>query len=199
MKPSKTLYLIADASDEFGRLYAKIKEAVDGGIGWLQLFNSEKAEEENLKTLQTLCKTHKVRFILHQNTALAQRLNADGVHLDELPENFEKPSLLLVGVTVGNDLEKIKKAANKGIDYLSFCSVFPSRSANVCELVRPENIVQARSFFKGTLFLAGGITTQTIPQLKNLDFQGVALISEIMEAENITEKLKALRNELTLL
>ena len=189
----KQIYLIVDASSPFC-MGKKIEEAINSGISRLQLFNAEKCAEEHLLTISRCCKRMGVKLYIYNNASIAEKVGAEGVHFDELPDNFQEESSLKVGLTVGNDLEKLVKAEQKGVDYISFCSVFPTRSANVCTLVDIHSIRRAHQHFSGEIFLAGGISEHNIPMLKGLDFDGIAVISEIVNAEDVTAKIEKLKH-----
>ncbi|MDO5614910.1 MAG: thiamine phosphate synthase [Cruoricaptor ignavus] len=193
---NKKIYLVADASEEYNILLPKLKEAIKNGIDYLQLFNCENTDFQNLMDIIKLCKDFRVRCIIYENIELMNRLDADGIHFDNLPKDFLKTNKI-VGITVSNQLDLIKNAEILKLDYISFCSVFPTKSATVCELVEREHILRAREYFSGLIFLAGGISKNNINQLKNLQFDGIAVISEIMDAKNISHSIANLKNELS--
>src|SRR5690606_21445536 len=96
----------------------------------------------------------------------------------------------IIGFTGGNDLERIRWANQNQVDYLSFCAMFPSSSAISCEIVKPSTVLLARQLTRLPLFLSGGINPENLKGLSLLDFQGVAIISGIMSAENPAKKVK---------
>src|SRR5690554_7919382 len=71
-----------------------------------------------------------------------------GVHFDSIPESLEdvKNDIgreIIVGITCVNDLKTIEWADNYHVDYISFCSLFSSKNAGECEIVKPETIQKA--------------------------------------------------------
>jgi thiamine-phosphate pyrophosphorylase len=76
--------------------------------------------------------------------------------------------------------------ANK-LDYISFCSVFPSKSVSTCNLVSREIINKARAFTSIPIFLSGGIDLNNLPLLEGTGLDGIAVISGIMSANNPEE------------
>ena len=77
-------------------------------------------------------------------------------------------------------MDAVKWAAEHHVDYISFCSMFPSSSAATCEIVSYESVKKAAKIFDKPLFLAGGIYPGNIKQLKDLEYDGIAVISGII-------------------
>jgi thiamine-phosphate pyrophosphorylase len=125
----------------------------------------------------------------------------DGVHFDAVPADLDqirkktgKP--FLCGLTCGNDLSRVQWAEENCLSYISFCSLFPSPSAGVCEIVRKETVRQARQLTAMPIFLAGGITLENIDELHDTGMNGIALISAIMKADDPQTAAKAFKNKL---
>lgn len=125
----------------------------------------------------------------------------DGVHFDTIPDNYDEIISevnrdFIKGVTLGNELDVVRKAEELNFDYLSFCSMFPSQTTDSCEIVRPETVKKCREMTGMPLFLAGGIRPDNVNLLSDLSFQGIAVISGIMSAESPKEALKEYQNQL---
>jgi thiamine-phosphate pyrophosphorylase len=125
----------------------------------------------------------------------------DGIHFDSIPDDFSEiksrfTSNTIIGITCGNDISKIKLAMNHQLSYISFCSIFPSSSVSTCDLVDKEVISQARALTNMPIFLSGGIDLNNIDQLKETQMDGVALVSGIMSAENVKEKVMQYQQKL---
>src|SRR5690606_29793242 len=126
---------------------------------------------------------------------LIESFPLDGVHFDSIPANYDEIKKRLsndvkIGLTCNNDLSAVEWAENNGLHYISFCSIFPSTTSNSCELVSFQTIKQAREITSMPIYLAGGIQLSSLPKLRGLDFDGVALISGIMSAVNPAETTK---------
>ncbi len=72
----------------------------------------------------------------------------------------------------GNDLQKVQWAIDHAFDYVSFCSMFPSVTANSRELVKLEPVQAATQNDQNPIFVAGGITSETIPALASAGMDG---------------------------
>lgn len=190
----KSIYLIADPAMEQSVLLNKIEMALKGGLFAVQLWNNwQKVSNkiEIIETIHQLTKLAGVPLILNEGQDCLDLTCFDGIHLDfpneMIQEYRQKRPDLIWGLTCSNETEKLIWAEQNSLDYISYCSIFPSKTSNSCELVSFDTIDKTREFFSRKVFLAGGINQNTIPNLKELQFDGIALVSAIMDAENPTE------------
>jgi thiamine-phosphate pyrophosphorylase len=116
---------------------------------------------------------------------------------DQIKQHF--PTHFRTGLTCNNDLYTVEWAEKNSLDYISFCSIFPSTTSNSCEWVSFRTIEQARKITSMPIYLAGGIHLSNLSQLKGLDFDGIALVSGIMSsidpAETTKQYLELLTNK----
>ncbi len=187
------IYLIANAALEQELLLNKLNEALKSGVSIVQLYNTENeslVQSIDINLICSLCHQYKVPVLVNNNWSLLDRTLLDGVHFDKIPIDFEeiKNSInknFLTGITCSNDLEIVKWANEQHFNYISFCSMFPSSTANSCELVAFETIKKAREITQIPFFVAGGINLTNINQLAALPVSGIAVISGIMGAIDI--------------
>lgn len=204
------LYLVIDPSVEQNMLLEKVHEALEGGVEILQVWNNWPKEwgpdekEKLITAVLDLARGYQAPILINDEWELLKTLPLDGVHFDAVPNDFNQIKedigrYFIAGLTCGNDLEIIRWADKNGFNYVSFCAMFPSPSAGSCEIVSPETVKKARKITDLPLFLSGGITPEKIGELNDLEFNGVAVISGILNAERPDEKTqnykKALRND----
>ncbi len=83
-KEDMLLYAVTDRAWTGEKtLLEQVKEALDGGITFLQLREKELGEEEFLREaedMKTLAAAYHVPFIINDNVELALAIGADGVH-----------------------------------------------------------------------------------------------------------------------
>ena len=132
---------------------------------------------------------------INNDWELLKTMPLDGVHFDTIPEKYKqfKHTLednCIVGITCNNDLEIIEWANENELNYVSFCSIFPSSTGNSCDLVSFDTVRQAKKITSLPIFLAGGIRLDNMYKLQELDFDGVALISGIMSADQPAQSTK---------
>lgn len=190
--PDGSLYLVVDPEPGREFILPKIKAALEGGVDILQLWNhwnETESREELILEVCDLAHSFHVPVIIHELWQYLTKFPLDGVHFETIPENFtgireqiNRP--FLSGITCSNDAARIEWAIVNKLDYLSFCSMYPSATANSCELVSPDIVRQTCQRNAIAVYAAGGVTAETIPDLLRLGVSGVAIVSAIMKAEN---------------
>lgn len=184
------LYLVVDPSMPEKILLDKLGRVLHEKIVAIQIwdhFPEEQHAAELIEAISERVKPAHIPVFINNRWEYLMDSSLSGVHFDEIPSDFEyiKTSIdkpFLTGLTCTNDLSQIRWAAEKNIDYLSFCSMFPSATANSCELVDFETVRLGRAIFKNPIFLAGGITPEHIEELKGLPYDGIAVVSGVMSA-----------------
>jgi len=206
MKRLGGVYLVVDPKKDWKELLNKLKQALEGGVSIVQVWNhwaDDLSPDEQLnfiRQIKQLAAQFEVPVLMNEDWQLALKADLDGVHFDQIPENWEAVKQQLeskiIGLTVGNDLERIQWAASQQLDYLSFCAMFPSPSVDSCEIVNSDSVLRARELMDLPLFLSGGIRPDNLHELKKLDFQGVAIISGIMSSGDPKSAVQAYVDQL---
>jgi len=190
MKKLAGLYLVIDPSQEHEILLKKLKAALKGGVDIVQIWDHwpqnqpKEAKLKFIKRAKELVMDFQVPMLMNQDWHLALESGLDGVHFDRLPADFPTIQSKLkdqyIGLTVTNDMEAVLMAEQNSLSYISFCSVFPSPSVDSCDIVQPESIRKATKISNMPIFLSGGINQENLEQLKALPFNGIAVISGIL-------------------
>lgn len=202
MKRLAGIYLVIDPKQPWDNLLSKLQAALEGGVNIVQVWNhwpEEITEDQKLdfiKSVKSLTNGFDVPVLMHDDWLLAEKSNMDGVHFDNQKEQLSMINLPYIGVTVGNDLELIKWAAANDVSYISFCAIFPSPSVESCDIVDHEKINEARKLIDCPIFLSGGLTHNNLNELGDLPFDGIAVISGIMSAEDPKEAVTGYVNQL---
>lgn len=192
------IYLIIDPSMNEEVLFSKLNLIVKEKIAAIQIWDNFKDNqniEELLLKIYKKTSSYNIPLIINNRWEYLKQIPLDGIHFDEIPENLieikNKISRdFIIGVTCNNEFSTIAYAEKNQLDYISFCSMFPSKTASSCELVNFETVKKAKSVFTGKLFLAGGIDLNNIKNLEELNYDGIAVVSGIMSAENPSETIK---------
>ncbi len=203
------VYLVLNPAMDRSKIMHTLQQALEGGVDVLQIWNnwprgfSSNEKEMLADEIVSLAENYEVPVLINQEWEMLKSTRLHGVHFDEIPPDFEylKKELarpFLQGVTCSNNLEVIYWANRHEAGYISFCSMFPSKSARNCEIVRPETVHKAREHTQLPLFVSGGVTPQNLQQLKKLGIDGVAVISGILNSQDprkaVTDYKKALQN-----
>lgn len=186
------VYLVLDPASLDNDKLKKVSEALQSGLAAIQIWNHWKEVKDRASVVQQvvkLAKPFQVPVLINENWELLTETDADGIHFDQPSENLSlirgaigRP--VITGITCGNNLDTVQYAIDQKMDYISFCSVFPSSSSNSCEWVQPATIAAARAMSDMPIFAAGGITAQNLPALLPTGLDGIAVINSIMKAEN---------------
>lgn len=202
---TKGIYLIIDPADRpENECYGILEKLCHYPIIALQVWDHFRESQDNLKFIRRVCqlaRPYPFPVLINNRWDWIKETGADGVHFDTIPEKLDEirkelPDKSILGITCNNDQELIDKATKKGFDYLSFCSLFPSQTANSCDLVSFKTIRETEKKARLPLFLAGGIDLQNLPRLNELSYSGVAVISGIMQAADPCKAMQEYLNQL---
>jgi thiamine-phosphate pyrophosphorylase len=191
-KSKNTLYLVVDPMPGLQSTLPKIEAALDGGADVIQLWNNWNPNASHEKFITAVCdraRKYDVPVLINEHWEWLLALPVDGVHFDAIPNNFKHIKVMIkrrfsAGITCGNAIGTIHWAIENNLDYISFCSLFPSSTANRCEIVRPDIIRQARALTDMPIYVSGGITCDNISTLLPLGIDGVAVVSGVMNVED---------------
>lgn len=198
MKIQNGIYLIIDPSMNLETLICKLKEIIQEEIAAIQIWDNFKPNENPIEFIDEilhLCHTKNIPVLINNRWELLKQTNLDGIHFDKIQDNIlqlknELNREIITGITCNNDLSIVKWANENEFDYISFCSMFPSSTANSCELVSFDTVKEARKITSLSIFLTGGIKPENIDLLNELNYSGIALVSGIMSSESPIEALK---------
>jgi|NGEPerStandDraft_5_1074534.scaffolds.fasta_scaffold05042_3 thiamine-phosphate pyrophosphorylase len=186
------IYLVIDPSMDEEVLLDKLQLILTKEIAAVQIwdnFSEGQNIEQLIQKIHSLCAQYQTPVFINNRWEYLKESELDGVHFDTIPTNLEEIKKqinrdFIFGLTCGNDLDSVIWAAKHNVDYISFCSMFPSSSAGNCEIITYETVKDATSIFNKPLFLAGGIYPKNLKQLDELKYDGIAVISGIMNSEH---------------
>ena len=199
------LYLVIDPSMEEKTLLHKLEIVLSEKVAAVQIwdnFNPGHHVHELIRSVVALAHASGVPVLINNRWELLQDTPLDGVHFDSIPKDFAavKKAVgrpFIAGLTCTNDLSLVQWATREQFDYVSFCSVFPSATATSCELVTFDTIREAKRLSTLPIFLAGGIKPGNMDELAGLAYDGIAVISGVMSADDPRQSIKAYLEKLT--
>ena len=201
-KEELLLYAVTDRSWLHGRtLKEQVKEALDGGVTFLQLREKQIDSElflQEAQELKELCKQYQVPFVINDDVELALKVDADGVHVgqSDMEAGDVRKKLgkdKIIGVSA-QTVEQAVMAEKHGADYLGVGAVFPTSSKDDAQEVDDETLKAICQAVQIPVIAIGGINTQNVDRLKGSGICGVAVISAIFAQEDIKEAAKELKN-----
>jgi thiamine-phosphate pyrophosphorylase len=175
-----------------------LKEAVEAGVRLFQ-YRDKHASMRDAYHLATALRRAAADagalFIVNDRCDLALAVEADGVHLGQSDLPLAEARVLLgpgniIGVSTHN-ANQVKEVAAGGPDYLGFGPIFGTWTKQDHEtVVGVEGLRAIRPLAKLPLFAIGGITVDTVAQVKQAGADGVAVISAILNASDMTKTIR---------
>lgn len=195
-----TLYAVTDAAWTGEKtLVQQVKEALEGGITFLQLREKHLSEEEFLREaveIKRLADQYQVPFVINDNIEIAQKAGADGVHVgqDDMPVEEVRKILgedKIIGVSAHN-VEEAVRAEKGGADYLGVGAVHATSTKENTSAVSMEEMKKICQTVSIPVVAIGGIKKNNMNVLSGTGVDGIAVVSAIFAAENIKEETKEL-------
>ena len=198
-----SLYLCTDSGiNSYYDIQECVRQAILGGVTIVQVREKNKKTEEIYLIADRIKKVtdaYNVPLIINDNIDVALKINADGIHIGQDDIScLEARKILgknkIIGVTV-TTLEQAKRAIEQGATYLGVGAIYKSTTKKDAKIVSHEELLKILNFCKIPIVVIGGINENTIPNFKNYNISGYAMIRPILGKENITEaamKLKKL-------
>jgi thiamine-phosphate pyrophosphorylase len=194
------LYIILDPSVCPARpLVDVLTTAAEAGASLFQYRNKtasmKDAYVEALALRQAAAKAG-VLFIVNDRCDLALAVDADGVHLGQgdLPLDLAKKVMgpdKLIGISTHNP-DQVREATAGKPDYLGFGPIFkPGSKQGHDPVVGLEGLRAMRSLTSLPVFAIGGIQIDQAGEVMRAGANGVAIISAILKAPDISLAVKA--------
>ncbi len=194
----KGLYAITDEKlTPDNTVIEQVHTALTTGVKIIQYRNKTDADdsvEEICIQLQQLCTTHGATFVIDDRPYLAQKIDADGLHIGkdditlcEARAIFPKG---IIGVSCYGSIKKALEAQEEGADYVAFGSFFPSPTKPHSGVVSMNVLRKAKEALSIPICAIGGINITNIHEISAQNPDMISLVSAIWEGNikrNITQ------------
>ncbi len=198
------LYLVTNRyQDSVESFLEKVETACRSGVTIVQL------REKNLTTNQyyqlakqvkEITDAYQVPLIIDDRLDVCLAVDAAGLHIgdDELPVSVARQVLgpeKILGVTA-KTVKRALEAEEGGADYLGTGAIFPTttkENAPITLISTLKTICQAVAI---PVVAIGGLTSENIDQLIGTGIAGVAVVRDLMQAEDIEAKTQAFLTKL---
>ena len=198
------LYLVTNRyQDSLESFLEKIETACRSGVTIVQL------REKNLTTNQyyqlakqvkEITDAYQVPLIIDDRLDVCLAVDAAGLHIgdDELPVPIARQVLgpdKILGVTA-KTVKRALEAEEGGADYLGTGAIFPTttkENAPITLISTLKDICQTVSI---PVVAIGGLTSENIDQLIGTGIAGVAVVRDLMQAEDVEAKTQAFLTKL---
>ena len=198
------LYLVTNRyQDSLENFLKKVETACRSGVTIIQL------REKNLTTNQyyqlakqvkEITDAYQVPLIIDDRLDICLAVDAAGLHIgdDELPVSVARQVLgpeKILGVTA-KTVKRALEAETSGADYLGTGAIFPTitkENAPITLISTLKTICQTVAI---PVVAIGGLTSENIDQLAATGIAGVAVVRDLMQAEDIEAKTQAFLTKL---
>jgi len=193
------LYAIFDPSQARGRPPSLIlRQFLDGGARIIQLRAKEMAARDCLnlaREARELCHAAGGLFIVNDRVDIALAARAGGVHLgqEDLPLYVARKLMgkeRIIGIST-HDLAQAREAEQGGADYIGFGPIFGTATKNTGYSARGLAMLkEIRQAVSLPIVAIGGINEANVAQVWQAGADSAAIISDLMGAYDVAEKVK---------
>lgn len=177
-----------------------VKAMIEGGIKIIQYRDKTKSIKEKVKEareIRELCKRNEVVFIVNDHVDIAILVDADGVHIgqdDMDPSDVRKliGDNKIIGLSTHSEEQGMKAYLNPDVDYIGVGPIFPTTTKNTAP-VGLGYLEYAVKNLHLPFTAIGGIKEHNLHEIISRGAKNVCLVSDIVGADNITEKVKELQ------
>ena len=198
------LYLVTNRyQDSLENFLEKVETACRSGVTIIQL------REKNLTTNQyyqlakqvkEITDAYQVPLIIDDRLDICLAVDAAGLHIgdDELPVSVARKVLgpeKILGVTA-KTVKRALEAETSGADYLGTGAIFPTTTKENAPITLISTLKTICQTVAIPVVAIGGLTSENIDQLIGTGIAGVAVVRDLMQAEDIEAKVHAFLTKL---
>ena len=198
------LYLVTNRyQDSLESFLKKVETACRSGVTIIQL------REKNLTTNQyyhlakqvkEITDAYQVPLIIDDRLDICLAVDAAGLHIgdDELPVSVARQVLgpdKILGVTA-KTVKRALEAEEGGADYLGTGAIFPTTTKENAPITLISTLKTICQRVAIPVVAIGGLTSENIEQLIGTGIAGVAVVRDLMQAEDIEAKTQAFLTKL---
>ncbi|ORO58326.1 thiamine-phosphate diphosphorylase [Streptococcus oralis subsp. oralis] len=198
------LYLVTNRyQDSLENFLEKVETACRSGVTIIQL------REKNLTTNQyyhlakqvkEITDAYQVPLIIDDRLDVCLAVDAAGLHIgdDELPVSVARQVLgpdKILGVTA-KTVKRALEAETSGADYLGTGAIFPTTTKENAPITLISTLKTICQTVAIPVVAIGGLTSENIDQLAETGIAGVAVVRDLMQAEDIEAKAHAFLTKL---
>ncbi len=198
------LYLVTNRyQDSLESFLEKVETACRSGVTIVQL------REKNLTTNQyyqlakqvkKITDAYQVPLIIDDRLDVCLAVDAAGLHIgdDELPVSVARQVLgpdKILGVTA-KTVKRALEAEESGADYLGTGAIFPTTTKENAPITLISTLKTICQRVAIPVVAIGGLTSDNIDQLIGTGIAGVAVVRDLMQAEDIEAKTQAFLTKL---
>lgn len=183
-------------------LYKSVEDAIIGGATMIQLREKNTTTREFIekaKKIKDICSKYEVPLIINDRVDVALAIDSDGVHLgqDDMEISCARKILgqdKIIGISASN-LQEAQIAEKGGATYIGVGAMYSTNTKIDADMTTMEELKIIRKEVKIPIVVIGGINQKTIPDFKDTDIDGLAIVSAIASSDNQVETTKSLKKQ----
>ena len=198
------LYLVTNRyQDALENFLEKVETACRSGVTIIQL------REKNLTTNQyyhlakqvkEITDAYQIPLIIDDRLDICLAVDAAGLHIgdDELPVSVARKVLgpeKILGVTA-KTVKRALEAETSSADYLGTGAIFPTTTKENAPITLISTLKTICQTVAIPVVAIGGLTSENIDKLSGTGIAGVAVVRDLMQAEDIEAKTQAFLTKL---
>ena len=198
------LYLVTNRyQDSLENFLEKVETACRSGVTIVQLREKNFTTNQYYqlaKQVKEITDAYQVPLIIDDRLDVCLAVDAAGLHIgdDELPVSVARQVLgpeKILGVTA-KTVERALEAEESGADYLGTGAIFPTTTKENAPITLISTLKTICQRVAIPVVAIGGLTSENIDQLIDTGIAGVAVVRDLMQAEDIEAKTKAFLTKL---
>ena len=198
------LYLVTNRyQDSLENFLEKVETACRSGVTIVQLREKNFTTNQYYqlaKQVKEITDAYQVPLIIDDRLDVCLAVDAAGLHIgdDELPVSVARQVLgpeKILGVTA-KTVERALEAEESGADYLGTGAIFPTTTKENAPITLISTLKTICQRVAIPVVAIGGLTSENIDQLIDTGIAGVAVVRDLMQAEDIEAKTQAFLTKL---
>ena len=198
------LYLVTNRyQDSLENFLEKVEMACRSGVTIIQLREKDLTTSQYYqlaKQVKEITDAYQVPLIIDDRLDVCLAVDAAGLHIgdDELPVSVARKVLgpeKILGVTA-KTVNRALEAETLGADYLGTGAIFPTTTKENAPITLISTLKTICQTVAIPVVAIGGLTSENIDQLIGTGIAGVAVVRDLIQAEDIEAKAHAFLTKL---
>ena len=199
------LYVITDQRISHGKSHLEVAEAVLAGGATIIQFRDKEVKDSEAEAICSkiykLTKGKDIAFIVNDRVEVAKKVHADGVHLGQEDMSIKLARKIMnkkqiIGVSV-ETVDQAIKAVEEGADYLGVGPIYPTTTkSDAGKALGVERLKGIKAVVNIPVVAIGGINEDNLEEVLRAGADGVAVISAVVSAPDITQACRELKDKI---
>jgi thiamine-phosphate pyrophosphorylase len=202
------IYALTGEEYSLGRTNIEVvRQMLGAGVKVIQYREKDKkmgAMYQECLKIAAMTRRAGATLIINDYVELALAVSADGVHIgqDDLPPAVVRRLIgddMIIGLSTHSPEQALAAANMEAVDYIGVGPIYSTQTKkDVCAPVGLDYLEYVAGKIDVPFVAIGGIKEHNITEVRARGARVIALVTEIVGAENIPAKIQSLRNRLAI-